>query len=425
MISKGPLPGRYGLSLLAGALAVLLLAQRAHAADESFSLGDALINGRFTLELRPRYNHIRESDRPEVTEGTTIRAVPGWQSAPWHGAKVVAELLHTGHLGTREYNDNVTRTGTSPYPLLPDPGYTGANQLYVDLMLQESTRLRAGRQFVKLDNLRFISDNDFRQTPQTFTGVMATNTAIENTQLMAGHFIRVRTATGAYNPLELTLLHAAWNPLRDHSLAAYVYLHDQPQTANNTGFANNSNRTTGLRAEGSFAAYGFEFPYLAEWATQRPWSGGDYRIDARYRRLGGGIGGNSGGSGGGNPWVVRYDDEVKGSNRGVYGLQTPFTDLYAFNGWALHFTTTPRQGLRDRWATVRWQTGPVTLYAEAHRFTSDTGGLDFGRETDVSASYPLRDNAILRLQHARYRPKDGPVAQNRVDKTWLMLTYTY
>lgn len=402
---------------LLGTLLALAAVLPCRAADDPFSLADSLARGRFTLELRPRYNHIKESDKPTVTEGTTVRVVAGWQSAPWRGAKVVAEALHTGHLGTRRYNDNVMRAATSRYPLLPDPGYTGANQLYVDVALHESTSVRAGRQLVRLDNLRFISDNDFRQTPLVFTGVMVTHTGIENTQLKAGHFTRVRTAVGAYNPLDLTLLHAAWNPARGHSIAAYAYLQDQPLSGGNTGFANNSNRIAGLRAEGGISTGGFEFPYIAEWATQRPYAGGNYRIDARYRRLGGGIGGNG--------WVVRYDDEVKGSNAGLYGLQTPFTDLYAFNGWALHFTSTPRQGLRDRWATLRWQPGAVTFYAEAHRFASDVGGLDFGRETDLSASYPVLDNAVLRLQHARYRPKDGPVTQNRVDKTWLTLTYTY
>jgi hypothetical protein len=406
----------------AGVCAVLLCvpAPAVHA-DEPFSLGEALTNGRFTLQLRPRYNRIEESDKPRITEGVTIRVVPGWQSAPWHGMRIVAEALHTGHLGTRRYNDDVTRTATSPYPLLPDPDYNGANQLFLDFTGIESMRLRVGRQQLRLDNLRFISDNDFRQTPLVFNGTTLTYTGIESTELTAGYYTRVRTAVGAYNPLELTILHAAWNPAPNHTVAAYAYLHDQPQTSNFTGLANNSNRTTGVRAEGTATYAGIDIPYIAEFATQRPYAGGDYRIDAPYRRLGAGVSARLGES----TWGLRYDEEVKGSNRGVYGLQTPFTDLYAFNGWALHFTTTPRQGLRDRWVTLRWQTGPLTLYAEEHRFASDVGGLDFGRETDLSASYPVLENAMLRVQHARYRPQDGPVTQNRVDKTWITLTYTY
>jgi hypothetical protein len=415
--------GRFAIRRLSWLLGVLLLAGQGPPAraEEPFSLAEALSNGRFTLQLRPRYNRIEESDKPKTTEGITVRAVPGWQSAPWHGLRVAAEFLHTGHLGDRRYNDDVTRAGGSPYPLLPDPDYNGANQLYLDIAAFDSTRVRVGRQMLRLDNLRFISDNDFRQTPLIFNGVTVTDTSLEGIELMAGHYTRVRTALGAYNPLDLTVLHAAWNPARGHTVAAYTYLHDQPQTSNSTGFANNSNHTSGLRAEGAFELQALELPYIVEMAAQRPYAGGDGRISARYRRLGAGL---SGSTAYGN-WGVRYDDEVKGSNAGLYGLQTPFTDLYAFNGWALHFTTTPRQGLRDRWATLRWQIGRLTLYAEQHRFASDVGGLNFGRETDLSLSYPILENAMLRAQHARYRPQDGPVAQNSVGKTWVTLTYTY
>ena len=121
----------------------------------------------------------------------------------------------------------------------------------------------------------------------------------------------------------------------------------------------------------------------------------------------------------------RIDHEVKGSNNGVYGFQTPLTDLYAFNGMALQFTATPRQGLRDTWLTVRGELAKFDLFAEYHQFRADDGGFNFGRETDVSVAYPLRNNLVLKLQHANYTPGDSTLNKRDVEKTWLTLTYNY
>ena len=159
-----------------------------------------------------------------------------------------------------------------------------------------------------------------------------------------------------------------------------------------------------------------ELPYVVEVARQRPHAGGDARIEARYWRAGAGLA-TAG-------WTLRYDHEVRGSNDGLYGLQVPLTDFYAFNGWTLHWFTAPRQGLRDGWVTGRTSAGPWTIYVELHRFRSDFDALDLGREADVGFTWAIRPNALLRLQHARYDPgsrRDAP----EIRKTWLTLTWTY
>jgi hypothetical protein len=277
--------------------------------------------------------------------------------------------------------------------------------------------VKLGRQRVRLDNQRWVSDNDFRQIPMLFDGITAAFTPIANTELMAQYFGRVRTTSGVTNELKLTLLHAAWNPLPGHALAAFGYFHDQPQNGASTGFANNSYRVIGVRAEGTMWKFGaIDVPYVVEIAQQRPYAGGDSRIDAGYWRAGAGLAANA--------WTLRYDYEVKESNGGLYGLQMPLTDFYGFNGWTLHFFNTPRQGLHDQWLTGRYAIGPVTFYAEAHRFRSDYGSLDFGRELDVGVTYEMLPSTFLRLQHARYDAGGGMAAPD-IRKTWLTLSYSY
>jgi hypothetical protein len=268
-----------------------------------------------------------------------------------------------------------------------------------------------------MDNQRWVSDNDFRQIPQLFDGATVVYTGLANARFTAGWYGRIRTTSGETDDATLVVANAAWNPLPDHSVAAYAYWHDQAVTANFTGFADNSYRVYGARAEGVAFRFGtIDVPYVVEVARQSPHAGGDPRIDARYWRIGAGLATSQ--------WTLRYDHELRGSNDGVYGLQIPLTDFYSFNGWTLHWFTAPRQGLNDGWITGRCSAGAWTLYAEAHRFRSDFGDLDFGREADMGVTWAIRPNAVLRLQHARYDPGSGrPDAEIR--KTWLTLTYNY
>jgi hypothetical protein len=383
--------------------------------NNPFRLEDAIAAGRFSLELRPRWNHIEESNEPEVTRGGTVRAIAGWRSAPWQGFRATLEAIHTDSFA-KNFNDDPSQINTSEYPLLPDPRYTGLNQAYLDYS-GDSLGLRAGRQVVRLDNQRWVSDNDFRQIPQLFDGVSARYAVAPGAELSAAYFDRLRNTSGDLERLNLTLLHAAWNPHPDHALAAYGIFHDQAQNGAFTGFADNSYQVAGARAEGSIGVVsGIDALYTLDLARQRPYSGGDARIRATYWRAGLGAAGRA--------WTVRYDEERKGSNGGQYGLQMPLTDFYAFNGWTLHFFNTPRQGLRDRWLTGRYSVGDFAVYGEGHRFRSDFGNIDLGREVDIGLTYAWGEHVVARLQHARYDPGTG-TPDPSIRKTWLTVSLTY
>jgi len=386
-------------------------------ADEPdfMSLDRSIALGRFTLELRPRYNVITESEYPERTEGGTIRAVAGYRTGAWHGWRMRAEVIHTDRLGPKHFNDDGAAFATSEYPLLPDPSYTGPNQLNVEYAGDGGLRLKLGRQLVRFGNQRWVSDNDFRQIPQLFDGASTAYLGIPNTELAAAYFDHFRDTSGNVQKLRLMLASASWNFLPSQALSAYGVFHDQAKTVNFTGFADNSYRVLGLRLEGGLRpTCPIDVPYILEYAQQKPFADGDKRIDAPYWRAGLGLAASN--------WTLRFDHETKGSNAGQYGVQNPLTDFYAFNGWTLNFFNTPRQGLRDDWLTGRYAIGPVTLYAELHKFKSSYGSLDFGRENDVGITWEILPNAILRLQHARYDP--GADTIGNIRKTWLTFSYT-
>jgi hypothetical protein len=382
----------------------------------TFPMAQGLAAGQPWMELRPRWNHIEEGDKPATASGGTVRALAGWRWAPVEGVRVAVEGIYAGHWGRDDFNDNPADIPVSPYPLLPDPRHAGVNRAYVEINALDGFMARLGRQRVAMDNQRWVSDNDFRQIPQLFDGATLEYTGLASARLTAGYYAQLRSTSGETDDIRLTVLNAAWNPVPGHALAAFAYFHDQPGTAPFTGFSDESYRVYGVRAEGVIARWGeIEAPYVVELARQRPYADGDARIDARYWRLGAGFASAR--------WTLRGDYEVRGSNGGVYGLQIPLTDFYGFNGWTLKWFTAPREGLRDGWLTGRWSLGAFTLYGELHRFKSDFGSLDFGREADLGATWEIRPNAVLRLQHARYDSGSGRSYPD-IRKTWLTLTYT-
>lgn len=131
-------------------------------------------NGHLLLEVRPRYALISETVRPEKTDVWTVRTTLGWQTAPYRDLRFTAQYIYTGILGPARLNAIPAQSFSSKYPLLPDPAQSGINQIFADYTGVPSTRLR-------IDNERFISDVDFRQTPQVFDGVTLINSALPET----------------------------------------------------------------------------------------------------------------------------------------------------------------------------------------------------------------------------------------------------
>src|SRR5258708_38518881 len=104
--------------------------------------------------------------------------------------------MHPYPVGAKQFNDSGAVRAASHYALLPDPRYTGVNQASVELDGVEALRIKAGRQVVRVDNQRWVSDNGFRQIPQVFDGVSAAYTGVGDSRLEAARYWRVRTTSG-------------------------------------------------------------------------------------------------------------------------------------------------------------------------------------------------------------------------------------
>ena len=417
-----PRAGWRPLGAVGLAVAALLGSQAAAQQMSVDSAADAITEGRLLLELRPRYADIWDGGLNERGHAWTMRSTVGWQTATFDDFRAVVEGIHTDVVDPHNISTNSSQYYVDlSYPLLPDPRETDTNRVYLDYLGLPDTRVRLGKQPIRLDNERFFSDVDFRQTPMLFNGLTVVNNSLPSTEVYAALLNRIRTVFATQSRTRIWLARIAYSPAQDQSIAAYGFGLNQPCTSSDTDLADNSHQVFGLRAEGAVATgLGLSALYTAEVAHQRHYAGGDPLIEADYWRLGGGaVLPRLDGLG------VRIDREVKTSNAGQYGFQTPFEDSYAFNGWALQFTSTPKTGLRDTWLSVRAQPGRFTLVAEAHRFGATYGGLDYGHELDLRAAYAVTNSVTLKLQHARFGAGDPAAGFFDVTKTWLSLTYDY
>lgn len=382
---------------------------------------EAVTGGKLLLNLRPRYEYVDLATKPENAKAFTLRSLVGWETKPYKGIGITVQAINVAHI-TDDFNDNPTKNAASRYPLVADPDDTDFNQVYLDYTGLPNTRFRLGKQSIKLDNVRFMGNVEFRQVMQVFNGITVENKSIPNTEIYVAHLERVKSIFGLQRQAKIEILRGAYKFTPNDTLIAYGYFQDDPKLA---GAAANvtdlSNRIIGIRADGGHP-FGekFKLLYTAEYAKQNAYADGDDKIDADYLRVG--IGPKWG------DWFVRIDYEKLASNNGNYAFQTPLGTNHLFQGWADHFLTTPRQGIKDTFLTAGGKIGKATLIVEYHRYKSDTGGINFGDELDFSVAYPFTKQISGKVEYAGFQEKDilaGAARKPDLTKIWVTLVFNF
>jgi hypothetical protein len=433
------------VSLALGLSSCLVLAED-NQSSEDLSLLDAIKNGKPMTSFRLRYDYkdqdgYASAGKPYVSSNAfTLRSLVGWQTAPFHSFSVGAQLIgvtdFNSDFNTKQWNRT---TPDKPYnALIQDPNYYNINQLYIDWTGLPSTKVRVGQQSLKLDNVRFIGNVEFRQVMQVFTGTTIENSSIKDLDLMGGYYTRLRKATTSQELSEDTgILHANYHLSPTENLTGYAYWYDTngdtfAVTGLGTNLKNLSNRTLGVRLDGSHPVnQEWKLLYTAEYAKQDHIAGGYDQIDAHYYKLG--LGGSW------NGWFARFDQELLSSNNGQYGFYTPLGTNHLFQGWIDKFAaSTPKEGMRDSYITAggKWQ--DITLLTEYHRFDSEKGfvsgsgtGNHYGTEWDISAGYAVSKQLIAKVEYGKFREGDNygtPTSTTRygsTDELWLTALYTF
>jgi hypothetical protein len=426
-----------GMTMLVGTAGMRVASGADAAADQAQSLTEALDGGTLLLNLRPRYEHVEQDGKPNNADAFTMRTLLGWRTKPWHDFSVTAEGINVTHFGAQDYNDIPSRAGLpatsplyTPFPTVADPDMTGVNQLYAEWTGAPKTDVKVGWQSIKLDNVRFIGNVEFRQVMQVFDAVGVENKSIENLNVYAGYLWRQRTILGDQVGMQMPVLNLryTWKPGND--LIGYGYFQDQANTGQKlfTGLGDGSNRILGVRANGAYpVGTDWKILYTAEYAKQDSYSNGDAVIDAYYYH--GMIGGQ---------WkdtFLRVHQELLSSNDGKYAFQTPLGTNHLFQGWVDKFLTTPAKGIRDTYVSGGTKVRKLQIYAEYHRFRTDFQNLDLGDEFDIGLTYPLLKGLTGQLEYGDYRGGDAtagaaalgasPVNTKDTRKFWVTLIYQY
>ncbi|RPI48067.1 MAG: hypothetical protein EHM55_26180, partial [Acidobacteria bacterium] len=377
--------------------------------------GEASQPGRILLQLRPRFSYIDQTNKPKLAEAYNMRMLLGYRTAPTNGLQFTGQLVNVSWLHPLHAN-NRPGNSASPYPLVGDPDTTDLNLLFADYTGLPDTRVRIGRQAIKLDNERFVGDADVRQMPQVFDAVSARNTSFADTELYAAYAWQVRTYFGDSFRINTTLLNARKDFEAGMSVGAYGYFSDQPIIHQLTRMRDNSNSIVGARVEGRhYSNDKLSWYYTAERARQRPYADGDSRIRANYHRLAFGP-----------TWGVfsaQVGEERLGSNSGLYAFQMPLS-YNTFQGWAYEFFNTPRQGIRDRSVSLFAALGPLNLWLKFHRFDADYGPLEYGEERDFAVSYRIRESLSVRGVFASFRG-NAVFFRPSAERYYMTLQYDY
>lgn len=394
---------------------------------------DSVHSGKHLTSFRLRYEWV-ESDAPVHTRNAnawTLRSLVGWQTAPWHNFSIAAQAIDVSALQEDYDNRDKGRAepGKGAYPPVVDPDLTDINQLFVEWTGIRNTKVRLGRQSVKLDNVRMVGNVEFRQVMQVFDGIALENKGLlPKISLYLAHYTGLRQVNTQYQSANVEMVNVRYGLSPSENLVGYAYLIDW----NDAPLTTTSSKTFGLRADGArILNPDWRVLYTAEYAKQDDYKDGNSNIDSHYLRLGGGAQYGT--------WYLRLDHEILSSNDRLSAFQTPLGTNHLFQGWADLFLTTPNAGIQDTFLSFGGKLWGVQLVGEYHIIKSDedfrtTGdplgafsGDTYGKELNLAATYSYGKNWLARVEYASFKEDDPLVGARRfdTDKLWIMGMYTF
>ncbi|NBB93323.1 MAG: alginate export family protein [Gammaproteobacteria bacterium] len=360
-----------------------------------------------TLDLRYRLERVDDDRFAEDATASTLRARVGLTSPDWSGWRFGLTAHANRHIGSQDFNS--TANGRSRFPVVADPDDENISEAWIAYSRPDAFQLRAGRQRLAEDNMRYIGHVGFRQLEQTFDAVALDLDALGDWQFGLKWLDRANRIFGPSNPNDL-LAEAelnAWmgtlsRPVGGSVLALYAHriaYDDRPA----------SHRNLGLRLTGALPRTE-RFSYRLEFARQDGIRELDAVDDQIYfhgriaQKL--------------EAWHWFAGHERLGGDGG-YAFQTPLATLHAFNGWTDQFLATPADGLVDTYAAAGTKIGEWIGLLKLHDFRSDRGSTDYGREYGVMLKRPLGAGLAFEFKGALF---DGTHGRPDVSKLWFTLS---
>lgn len=396
------------------AAAVVLALAAGPAAAQVDSLEAAVTGGKASGSFNLRYEGVDEDKALDDATAVTLRTALKFTTAAYKGFTAVLEGEDVRAVGADNYSVPVTGFNTGRYDVINDPETTEVNQAYLQYV-QGGFTARFGRQDIRYDNQRFIGAVPWRQDYQTYDAV-----TLEYKQsgplnyTLDYHYLTQRDrifAQAADIDSSDHLFHGVvTTPIG--ALTGYAWLLEEDIALPN------ALDTYGLRLSGTRKLGGYDWTYLAEYATQES-ERGAASFDADYYVIEGGVTVQG--------TTVKLGFESLGSDGGLYGFATPLATLHAFQGWADHFLTTPTQGIEDIYVNVSRSLFKGTATFVYHDYSADysTAAIDdLGDEINLQWVRPFRSNYQLGLKYADYSQGDlAAKGDKQIIWTWVQMTF--
>jgi hypothetical protein len=381
-------------------LAVAIASSQGAIADE---FTEALTGGKAFGDIRLRYESVEQDNALKDADALIVRTRLGYTTGGFKNFSATLEIEDSSVIGDNDYN-GITE-GDSSYSVIADPETTEVDQAFIQYKT-DMGQIKYGRQVIAWDNQRFIGHVGWRNDRQTFTGLSAAYTEIENLTVSYAYiFERNRI-----------LAEEADIDSRDHLLnvgyktslgkvSAYAYLLEQDD-ATALSFD-----TYGVRFTGTKKSDDITFHYAAEYATQEKSAKGTSDQDADYLKLEGGITISG--------ITAKLGYEVLGSDSGAYGFSTPLATGHKFNGWADQFLGTPNEGLQDTYVSVGGSAFGGRYAVIYHDYEADESSAtvdDLGDEWNLVYSKKFGKHYSAGVKYAKYDAGDIKVD---TDKLWV------
>ncbi|MBL1244757.1 MAG: alginate export family protein [Sulfurimonas sp.] len=399
-----------------------------------------LDNIKFSGELRPRYETVN-SDKSSTTSAQSFtNRTHLVLTAGLFGVQNLSAtigLQSVNNFGNTNYSSpgNLNYNGDGvQYDIIADKQQAMLSEASIDYKLGK-TALHAGRSQLNLDNQRFIGTVGWRQTERSYDTVYASNSDIENLDILAAYVYGYAGVTGiTTTETNSVLLHVKYKVAEALSITAYDYM-----------LASTSD-TIGLALTGKIDA-GAKLTYRAEYAIQRDATmeygsaaaQTNVKADAYYYNLD--IGANFSGFIAGLNYEVLSGKDENDATSTKTNFNPALGTNHKFNGWADVFyvgNNGAAGGLIDTNIRLGYKTkGFGKLLAVYHDFQAETAmnavsgtTTNLGSEIDVVYvnKIPGVNNLTGLLKLASYTAGDATSFTNATfDKqvAWAQLSYKF
>jgi hypothetical protein len=382
---------------------------------------DALSKGKATLELRTRFEHTEDQDFKapadhKTANAFTNRTLLGFETGALWDLKATLQFANVTAIGDERYNSGLN--GRTNLALVQDPGNTEVLQAYISWK-----GFKLGRQVLRVDNQRFIGPGAWSQMPKAFTGLTYQgNFGTKWVELSAGHLTQLTTSLSQTRALKVDFARLRFTPIQEVALTPFWF--GVEETTRLYGASpDNSVQHVGLRADGTWNG----LVYDASFAQQRAYKASTKTASRDYLSLMAGYAFSK-------TLSLKATHEVLGGAPRTDALQnaftTPMSSLHGFYGWSDRLGATPATGIVDDFLQLEAKGWGLAFEVQAHAFKpeqTDRGFTKYGRELDVSVTWPVTKNFELTLKAGDYKGDGAATAPYNKDlrKLWLMSTFKF